>query len=74
MTGIERKRVSFPITVWYEPESGEIRLLKPTDNGFCTSVSADADCANGHPDLFRELRRALRERGVGFAEPPAKFN
>jgi len=69
-----RKHVSFPVVVWYVPETGLIHLARPTDASFQATVGPDADAPDGHPTLFRALSRALREGGEGFAEPPAKYN
>ena len=64
-----KTRVSFPVTVWFEPETGHIRIARPTGHAFTASVSADASSAAGHPQLYRELARVLRLAGAAHPGP-----
>ncbi len=70
----DKKKVSFPVTIWYVPDSGQIQIMRPTERGFQASVSEDPDTPEGHPQLYHALRRVLRDCGSGFAEAPTKYN
>ncbi len=56
--------ISFPVTIWYMPESGEICIARPTDRDFFTTIHPDPDSLHGHPHLYRQLARALRQGGA----------
>lgn len=74
MTSTDRKRVSFPVTVWFDRETGRYQITWPTRSGVRVSVGADPRAADGHPQLYSALRTALRDRGEGFEEAPERFN
>lgn len=60
----ERKAVSFPVTVWFVPKTGQFHIARPTHEGCFTTVSADPHSARGHPHLFGKLSLILQESSV----------
>ena len=74
MSRADNRKVSFPVTVWYVPETGQIEIMRPTERGFRAIISDDPGSPAGHPQLFRALRRALQQGDGGFAEAPRKYN
>ncbi len=74
MADAPNRKVSFPVTVWFEPESGTFQLMRPTAHGFCASVGPDPHCPTGHPQLYHLLRRALEDGPPGFEEPKPSYN
>lgn len=60
----DKRRSSFPISVWYSEKTGLIHISRPTDDGFATTVSGDPNNARGHVHLYRKLAEALRESGA----------
>lgn len=49
--------------IWLEKD-GSIHLSVPADAKFHVAVNQDPKRRNGHPTLFRQLARCLRENGV----------
>jgi len=70
----DKNKVSFPITVWFVPQTGQIEIVRPTERGFRASISNDPAASAGHPQLYQALRRVLLENESGFAETPRKYN
>ena len=66
--GLDRTSVSFPISVWYAPETGQIHIVRPTEGGFATTVNGDPNSARGHVHLYRKLAQALRDAGAPAPE------
>jgi len=61
---LERQKVSFAITVWYSKDTGNIHIVRPTEDGFDTTVNGDPNSARGHVHLYRKLAEALRKSGA----------
>ena len=66
MVEIKKKKnmVSFPVSVWYSPDTGNIHIARPTDQKFRTTIAPDANSACGHPSLYTKLSKALRDAGA----------
>jgi len=60
--------VTFPIDVWYDQKSGIIRVATrdkaPETWDFNIAVTNDPTKRNGHPTLFRRLRKILQAQGA----------
>ncbi len=69
-----KRRVSFPVVVYYTQETGEISLERPTGYGFQVKVSRDPESSIGHPQLFCALSSALHDQTDGFSETPSIYN
>ena len=53
----------FGIGVWFDAKRNRIRI-QSDDAGFITAVSADPSSKRGHPNLFRQLAKVLRDNGA----------
>ncbi|MGB6942725.1 MAG: hypothetical protein WBE37_10040 [Bryobacteraceae bacterium] len=62
------KTVTFPIDVWYDAKSGRIHVATndaaPEAGDYIIAVSNDPKKANGHPTLFKRLRKILQAQGA----------
>ena len=65
--GSESRKVSFPVSIWFVPETGQFHIARPTREGCVTTVNADPASARGHPHLFHKLSLIMQEHG---APPP----
>jgi hypothetical protein len=73
MSDDEKKTsASFPVSIWYAAETGEILVARPTEKSFVTSISANPEAENGHPQLYSKLANALREAGAICPGPVLK--
>lgn len=61
---LQKRTVSFAVSVWYNETSGQIHLARPTEDGFITTISGDPNSARGHVHLFRKLAEALEQAGA----------
>ena len=59
-----KKTITFPVSVWYNPDTGHIHLARPSDPGFITTISPDTGSKRSHPHLYRQLSKALRDSGA----------
>ncbi|PRX31157.1 hypothetical protein SAMN05216257_10463 [Meinhardsimonia xiamenensis] len=59
-----RRRISFPVTVWYDEEREEIFIARLTGQVFVTSVSRHEGDERFHAELFEALGEVLREAGA----------
>lgn len=50
--------------VWYDKDSGHIRLTLPRSKWFHTTVNAEEGSIRCHKNLYKKLARALQEAGV----------
>lgn len=57
-----RVTVSFPVTVWYAPETGKIHVLRRTDPEHQTQISPDARAPDGHAELYSALLNLLLDK------------
>lgn len=55
---------SFPVTIWYDPESEEIVLARLTDRAFVVRVSRISGSETCHGALYAALAQALRDANV----------
>jgi len=62
------KTVTFPIDVWYDEHSKRIHVATndaaPEADDYIIAVSNDPEKANGHPTLFRRLKKILQAQGA----------
>jgi hypothetical protein len=59
-----RKTVAFEVSVWWDPEDRSIHLASNESDTLILTVNDDPMKARGHPKLFRELAKILREAGA----------
>ncbi len=59
-----RRRISFPVTVWFDEASEEIFIARLTGKVFVTSVNRCAESERCHQELFERLAEVLREAGA----------
>jgi hypothetical protein len=62
------KTVTFEVSAWWDPEDQEIHLASNESETFILTVNADPKKMRGHPKLFRELVKILREKGAQAPE------
>lgn len=58
------KTVYFRIGIWYDEDSGEIRVQSDEAESFMASVSRDPDSRHGDPSLYDHLAKVLRGAGA----------
>jgi hypothetical protein len=58
------KSVYLKMSVWWDEEQGDIHLTASGDHGFHTTVNDSPTSKRRHPNLFRNLAKALREGGA----------
>lgn len=65
---IDQRRTShsFPITVVYLPESGNIQVLRKTGRPFSIEVSPDPKDDNGHASLYNALLGVFLETDISL--------
>jgi len=68
----KKTSATFPVSVWYAADTGEILVSRPTEKSFITSISADPGAENGHPQLYSKLASALRDAGAICPGPALK--
>jgi hypothetical protein len=56
------------VGIWLEKD-GSIHLSVPGDKKFHVAVNREPERRNGHPTLFKQLARCLREQGAPAPEP-----
>ena len=60
--------VNFPIDVWYDQATGIIHIASndpdPALSDFHVAVTNDKTKPNGHPALFRRLKKLLNAHGA----------
>ncbi len=62
--------VYFKIAVWYDPSTNSINLRsKPDGRYLINTVRSDPSLKRGHPNLFNQLARILRDNGAPAPEP-----
>lgn len=54
--------VSFPVTVWYAPDTGRIHMRIRTSPELTTEISAEARDPNGHAELYMAFLNLLMDR------------
>lgn len=57
----ELSQVSFPVTIWYEPETGNIHFLRRTDPVCATLISPDPRAPDGHAELYMSFLNLLMD-------------
>lgn len=60
----DKKTISFPVSVWFVPETGQFHIARPTRDDCVTTVNADPRSARGHPHLFSKLSSIMQEHGA----------
>ncbi len=65
----EKTIVSFPVSVWFVPETGNIHLARRTDDGFVATLSPNPLSGCCHPLLYEALSDALRRSGAQHPLP-----
>lgn len=63
-----RTSVTFPVTIHYVPETGDIQVTRPTEPQFTTSITRDPQNQNGHKYLYYVLAGILKEAGAPIPE------
>ena len=68
------KTATLKISVWWNSEDGKIHLSSK-DPKFILTVGDNPEKKRGHPKLFRELTKVLKNAGVPAPEEePSKSN
>jgi len=66
------KSVKFEIYVWYNKETGAIQVASNDQDSalsdFNIAVTSDPTKPNGHPTLFRRLKKLLESQGAPAPE------
>jgi hypothetical protein len=58
------KTVTSEVSAWWNPKDGKFRLRCKDSVGFILTVGDDPKKKRGHPKLFRELTKLLKEAGA----------
>jgi hypothetical protein len=64
----EGKTVTFEVSVWWNPEDKKIHLASKESETLIATVTNNPTKRRGHPKLFRELAKILREAGAPAPE------
>jgi len=62
------KTVIFEISVWWDAEDQSIHLASNESDTLIATVNDDPTSKRGHPKLFRELTKMLRDGGAPAPE------
>lgn len=62
------KTVTFEVCAWWDAEDKRIHLASNESETLILTVTDDPSGKRGHPKLFRELSKILRE--AGLPSPP----
>lgn len=60
------KTVTLQISVWWNPKDRKIHLASSESKTLIATVNNDPDNRRGHPKLFRELAKILKEMGAQY--------
>lgn len=58
------KAVTLEITIWYAGTGQTIHLASNESDTLIATVDADGTKRRGHPKLFRELKKILKDNGA----------
>ena len=67
----DKSTVCFPVSVWFVPETGNIHLARPSDDGFVATLSPNPLSGCCHPLLYEALSEELRKAGAPHPAPGA---
>lgn len=59
----EAPKISFPVTVWYIPETGKIGIARRTDPVFEAEIGPSPECNSLKPSLYDSLLMVLTRAG-----------
>jgi len=58
------KTVTFEVCAWWDSEDQKIHLASNESETLILTVGSDPGSERGHPKLFRELTKILRDAGA----------
>jgi hypothetical protein len=64
------KSVTFQVRAWWEPKDNKIHLAGTGARTFILTVNNNPSNMRGHPKLFRELTKILKEAGAPAPHTP----
>lgn len=62
------KTVTFEISAWWDEAHQKIHISSKESKTLIATISNDPSKKRGHPKLFRELAKVLREAGAAAPE------
>jgi len=62
--------ISFPITIWFVPETGNIHIRRPSEPSFDAEIAPRQSKVSLTPSLYDSLFRLLVDAGQVRYDPP----
>jgi hypothetical protein len=62
------KSVTFEVSAWWSPDDKSIHLASNASDSLIVTANNDPGKKRGHPKLFRELAKILKEAGAPAPE------
>jgi hypothetical protein len=59
-----RKTITFELSAWWDPDDESIHLASNESDTLIVTVCDDPKKKRGHPKLFRELTKMLKDAGA----------